>query len=145
MIARNPLHGSGQAGLPHPALALGEDAHAAQGIGMTDSSSEKERQIALPNQLSNAIKARTLSPRPKLGQSAWPQPTVFARNSFMARAISSTCVSVAKCPVSRNWMVALGLSRRYASAPAGMKKGSCLPQIASKSGFSFRKYSWKDG
>src|SRR6266478_839013 len=36
MIAHNPLHGSGQAGFPHPALALGEDAHASQGIGMTD-------------------------------------------------------------------------------------------------------------
>jgi hypothetical protein len=36
MIAHNPLHGSGQAALPHPALALGEDAHAAQGVGMTD-------------------------------------------------------------------------------------------------------------
>src|SRR5947209_10558482 len=36
MIAHNPLHGSGQAALPHPALALGENAHAAQGIGMTD-------------------------------------------------------------------------------------------------------------
>src|ERR1700747_2556384 len=33
MIAHNPLHGSGQAGFPHPAL---DDAHAAQGIGMTD-------------------------------------------------------------------------------------------------------------
>ena len=29
MIAHNPLHGSGQAEFPHPALALGEDAHAA--------------------------------------------------------------------------------------------------------------------
>src|SRR5580693_3538730 len=37
MIAHNPLHGSGRAGVPHPALALGDDAHAAQGIGMTDS------------------------------------------------------------------------------------------------------------
>src|SRR5713101_485629 len=36
MIAHNPLHGSGQAAFPHPALALGNDAHAAQGIGMTD-------------------------------------------------------------------------------------------------------------
>jgi len=36
MIAHNALHGSGQAALPHPALALGDDAHAAQGIGMTD-------------------------------------------------------------------------------------------------------------
>src|SRR6266581_7978307 len=36
MIAHNPFHGSGQAGFPHPALALGEYAHASQGIGMTD-------------------------------------------------------------------------------------------------------------
>ena len=36
MITHNPLHGSGQPDLPHPALALGDNAHAAQGIGMTD-------------------------------------------------------------------------------------------------------------
>ena len=36
MIAHNPFHGFGQAGFRHPALALGDDAHAAQGIGMTD-------------------------------------------------------------------------------------------------------------
>ena len=43
MIAHNPLHGSGQAEFPHPALALGEDAQASQGIGMTDS---RHRQLA---------------------------------------------------------------------------------------------------
>jgi hypothetical protein len=36
MIAHNLLHGSGQAGFSHPALALGEDAQAMQWIGMTD-------------------------------------------------------------------------------------------------------------
>ena len=36
MFAHNPLHGSGQAEFPHPAPALGEDAHARQWIGMTD-------------------------------------------------------------------------------------------------------------
>src|SRR5438309_9244987 len=36
MIAHNPRHGDGQAGVPHPAVALGEDADAMQGIGMTD-------------------------------------------------------------------------------------------------------------
>jgi len=35
MVAHNPLHGSGQAGLPHPALTSGDNAHAAQGIRMT--------------------------------------------------------------------------------------------------------------
>src|SRR2546425_4842161 len=34
-IARNPLHGSGQAALPHPALASGDDAKSPQRIGMT--------------------------------------------------------------------------------------------------------------
>jgi hypothetical protein len=34
VIAHNPLYGSGQA-VPHPALALGDDAHAPQRIGMT--------------------------------------------------------------------------------------------------------------
>src|SRR6267143_5208028 len=43
MISHNPLHGSGQAALPHPALTLGDDAHATQGIGMTDS---RQRQPA---------------------------------------------------------------------------------------------------
>src|SRR5947208_15268231 len=33
-IARNPLHGSGRAALPHPALASGDDAKSPQGIGM---------------------------------------------------------------------------------------------------------------
>ena len=59
----------------------------------------------------------------------------------MADAISTMCVSVAKCPVSRNWTFASGKSFRNASAPAGMKKGSFLPQIASKGGFDRRKYS----
>src|SRR2546426_731468 len=36
MIAHNPLHGSGRAALPHPALALGNNAEAHEGIGMTD-------------------------------------------------------------------------------------------------------------
>ena len=42
-IAHDPLHGSGRAGFPHPALALGNDAHAAQRIGMTD---RRQRQPA---------------------------------------------------------------------------------------------------
>ena len=38
-IARNPLHGSGRAALPHPALALGDNAKSPQGIGMTNARS----------------------------------------------------------------------------------------------------------
>jgi hypothetical protein len=36
MIAHNPLHGSGQAAFPHPALTLGDNAHAAERIRMVD-------------------------------------------------------------------------------------------------------------
>jgi hypothetical protein len=35
-VTRNPLHGSGRAGLPHPALASGDDAKSPEGIGVTD-------------------------------------------------------------------------------------------------------------
>ena len=42
-IAHDPLPGSGRAGFPHPALALGDNAHAPQRIGMTD---RRQRQPA---------------------------------------------------------------------------------------------------
>src|SRR5882762_7507290 len=49
MFAHNPLHGSGRAGFPHPALALGDDAHAAQGIGMTDGRHRKPASDEAPH------------------------------------------------------------------------------------------------
>src|SRR5215831_7605280 len=64
-----------------------------------------------------------------------------SRNSLIAPAIFTAWVSVAKCPVSKNWTLAFGKSLRNASAPAGVKKGSFLPQIASRGGFAVRKYS----
>ena len=36
VIAHDPLHGSGRADFPHPALTSGNDAHAAQWIRMMD-------------------------------------------------------------------------------------------------------------
>jgi hypothetical protein len=36
MVAHNPLHRSGQAAFPHPALASGDDAKSPQGIGVAD-------------------------------------------------------------------------------------------------------------
>src|SRR5579864_5885182 len=36
MIAHNPLHRSGLAGLPHPAPALGDDAKSPERVGVTD-------------------------------------------------------------------------------------------------------------
>src|SRR5881409_241208 len=40
-VAPNPLHRSGQAALPHPALALGDDGKAHVRVGMTDASGWK--------------------------------------------------------------------------------------------------------
>jgi hypothetical protein len=48
MIAHNPLHGSGRADFPHPALALGNDAHAAQGIGMHRALSRRSQNGRVP-------------------------------------------------------------------------------------------------
>ena len=44
IITEHPLHGSGRAGLPHPALASGKDAHASKRIRMANASG---RQVAL--------------------------------------------------------------------------------------------------
>ena len=52
-------------------------------------------------------------PLRRIAVSAVPlRPRSFTRSCRMAKAISSTCVSSAKCPVSRNWTVAFGLSHR---------------------------------
>src|SRR6202795_449529 len=69
-IAHDPLHGSGRAGFPHPALALGDNAHAAQRIGMTD---RRQRQPA-SDETPHAIpeNAAVLAP-PR--QRAMPKPT----------------------------------------------------------------------
>src|SRR4051794_26927353 len=53
-----------------------------------------------------------------------------ARKSRISAAISSTCVSSAKWPVSKKRTTAPGMSRLNASAPGGRKKGSFLPQTA---------------
>ena len=67
MIAHNPFDGSGQAGFRHPALALGDDAHAAQGIGMTDG---RRRQPA-------SDKAPHAVPEPSHGHSVVPDVSAY--------------------------------------------------------------------
>ena len=64
---------------------------------------------------------------------------------MIASAISLTWVSSAKWPVGTKRMSASGISRLNASAPAGRKNGSLLPQTASSGGWLARKYSWNLG
>src|SRR5262249_15836704 len=67
------------------------------------------------------------------------------RKSRMAPAISSQCVSSAKCPASNNVTFGSLMARLKASGPAGRKNGSPLPQTASSGGWCRRKYSWNSG
>jgi len=69
MITHNPLHGSGRAGFPHPALTSGNDASSAQGIRMIDAS---RRQPAV-DQATHSVPAKAMvltAPR----QRALPEP-----------------------------------------------------------------------
>jgi hypothetical protein len=52
----------------------------------------------------------------------------------MIAAISGPWLSSAKWPASRRWTSVSGLSRLKASAPAGRKNGSFLPQTARSAG-----------
>ena len=70
MIEHNPLHGSGRADFPHPALALGNNAHAAQGIGMTD---RRHRQPASEETPHAIPKDAALLTAPR--QRAMPEPS----------------------------------------------------------------------
>jgi len=64
-----PLHGSGRAGFPHPALALGNDAHAPQGIGMTDRRQRRLlryfRSVRLPRSVRHRRTSLDFPMRPK--------------------------------------------------------------------------------
>src|SRR3981189_2904325 len=73
MIAHNPLPGSGQAGFPHPALALGEDADASQGIGRTDSRHRQPASEEAPHAIPQNA-AFVAAPRKR----AMPEPPYLA-------------------------------------------------------------------
>ena len=82
MIAHNPLHGSGQAGFPHPALALGEDAHAPQGIGMTEGRHRKPASDEAPHAIPKDA-AFLAAPR----QRAMPKPPYLEPKEIQRRLV----------------------------------------------------------
>ncbi len=88
MITHNPLHGSGQAGFPHPALALGEDAHAAQGIGMTDGRHRQPASDEAPHAIPKhaafvAAPRQRAMPEPPDLESKDPQRVLVPRHSVI--------------------------------------------------------------
>src|SRR4029077_8443518 len=89
MIAHNPLHGSGQAALPHPALALGHDAYASQGIGMTDSRRRQPASDEAPHAIPKhaaflAAPRQRAMPEPPYLESKDPQRVVVLGHSVIA-------------------------------------------------------------
>jgi hypothetical protein len=74
MIAHNPLHGFGRAVFPHPALALGNDAHAAHGIGMTDRRRRQPAGDEAPHAIPKDATALT-APRQRTGRTGRVGPT----------------------------------------------------------------------
>src|SRR6266446_6490016 len=89
MIAHNPLHGSGQAGFPHPALALGEDAYASQGIGMTDGRRRQPASDEAPHAIPKhaafvAAPRQRAMPEPPYLESKDPQRVVVLGHSVIS-------------------------------------------------------------
>ena len=82
MITHNPLHGSGQADFPHPALALGDNAHAAQGIGMTDG---RQRQPASDEAPHAIPEDATVLATPR--QRAIPEPSHLESKKSQRRVV----------------------------------------------------------
>jgi hypothetical protein len=82
MITHNPLHGSGRADFPHPALAFGNNAHAAQGIGMTDS---RQRQPASDEAPHTSPEHATVLAAPR--QRAMPEPPRLESKKSQRRSV----------------------------------------------------------
>src|SRR5437899_4093406 len=82
MVTHNPLHGSGQAGLPHPALTSGNNAHATQGIRMTSASG---RQPAIDQAPHSIPKHAGVLAAPRKG--AMPEPADLVPKRRQRRAV----------------------------------------------------------
>src|SRR5437899_8470350 len=82
MIAHSPLHGSGQAGFPHPALALGDDAHATERVGMTDGRHRQPASDEAPHAIPEDA-AVLAAPR----KSAMPKPSYLESKKSQRRVV----------------------------------------------------------
>src|SRR5271165_2565705 len=97
MITHNPLHGSGQAGFPHPALALGNDAHAAQRIGMTDGRQRQPASDEAPHAIPQhaafvAAPRQRAMPEPPYLESKDPQRVVVLGHSVITDVSTHHCL-----------------------------------------------------
>jgi hypothetical protein len=93
-IAPDPLHRSGQAAFPHPALTLGDDAHAAQGIRMIDANG---RQPAGDNAVHSIPGDTTILATAR--HSAMPEPAYLDSKKMQRRFVHGHTV-IAVVPIN---------------------------------------------
>ncbi len=80
MVAHDPLHRSGRAALPHPALALGDNAQAHERVRVTDASGRKPPGDVPPHPApGEAVGLAATQEHPM------PQPSTAQRKRLMAR------------------------------------------------------------
>src|ERR1700676_2314271 len=127
MITHNPLHGSGRAALPHPALALGDDARAAQGIGLTD---DRQRQPAV-NEAPHAIpKDAAVLAAPR--QCAMPEPSLSFAKTPQGRK-SCACNNVTGLSTCSSFQTHFGFWRGIPEENhTGPKPAPCPKDAASE-------------
>src|SRR5437667_6084322 len=82
MVTHNALYGSGQAGLPHPALTLGDNAKAAQGIRMTSTGGRQPAVDQAPHPVPKHAGFLAASQ-----ERAMPEPTYLESKPVQRRAV----------------------------------------------------------
>jgi hypothetical protein len=82
MVTHNPLYGSGQAGLPHPALTSGDNAQAPQGIGMTSAGGRQPEVDQAPHPVPQHAGFLATSQ-----ERAMPEPTYLEPKRIQRRAV----------------------------------------------------------
>lgn len=96
MVTHNPLHRSGRAALPHPALALGDDAQAHKRFRVADAGERKPPMVVLRHPAPRQVMRLTAA-----FESAPPQPSDLLAEEADARAVAGDAV-IPDMPEMRN-------------------------------------------
>jgi hypothetical protein len=99
IIAHNSLHGSGQAGFPRPALALGEDPDAAQGVGMTDGRQRQPASAVSADVHGVSDRAGLRNPS-RYRRSRWGLPLLLAASASRSEFLTRLNTRPARSPVN---------------------------------------------
>ncbi len=133
MIAHKPLHGSGQAALPHPAFALGDNAQAAQGLGMTDDRYGQPAVDKAPHAIPKD--GRGLSPHKSYGIVGYSYPLQLTGRVFPARCPGRVLL----------WQVPFGRRVRWWRGSGLRMMPTFPPPPLSFRTAGFPQYGWKVG